>query len=88
VHGKVEEGMKKQRAIDKEERDAYFTFKLEELIADKIRTANASVRALISALAEISDLAHKYPAHPKIGGFAARLDTLVAVVQQFSKHIK
>jgi hypothetical protein len=49
VQARVQDFMKAQRKIDKEERDAYFAEQREARIDDKLRKANTSVRSLISA---------------------------------------
>jgi len=38
--------------------------------------------------AKLIHLAEKFPKHPKLGGFSAKLDELVGVIQQFSKKLK
>jgi len=88
VQAKVQEGLKKQRDINKEEREAYLAEQREARIEDELHSANASLRSLVSALARLIDLAEEFPAHPKLGGFSARLDTLVGAIQQFSKKLK
>jgi hypothetical protein len=88
VQAHVQEGLKKQRDIDQKERELYLSEQREARIEDELHSANASLRSLMSAIARLIDLAEEFPAHHKIGGFSARLDTLVGVIQQFSKKIK
>jgi predicted HicB family RNase H-like nuclease len=88
VQGKVLEGLKEQREINKEERDRYNTEQREARIDDELHSANASLRSLISAIGKMMDLAKEFPAHPKLGGFSARLDTLVGAIKQFSAKLK
>jgi len=88
VHQQVQEAMKAQRNINKEEREAYLAEQREARIESELHSANASTRSLISSIARLIDLADEFPAHPKLGGFSARLDTLVSAIQQFSKKLK
>lgn len=88
VQYKVEEGLKAQRDINKQERELYLQEQRDARIDSEIQSANSSLRSLISALARLNDLADEFPAHPKLGGFSARLDTLAGVIQQFSKKLK
>jgi ParB/RepB/Spo0J family partition protein len=88
VQAAVEEGLKKQREIDKEEREAYLSAQREARIDAELHSANASLRSLLSAMKRMGDLAEKFPAHPKIRGFSARLDTLVSAIQQFSEKLR
>jgi hypothetical protein len=84
----VEEGMKQQRAIDKEEREMYLREQREERIDAELHSARASLRSLISALLKLGDLATEFPEHSKIGGFADKLDELVASINQFSRKLR
>ena len=88
VQSAVQEGMKKQRDLNQQEKEAYLREQAEERISSELHDANRQLRGLLSALGRLQDLAKEFPAHPRIGGFAARLDTLVAAIQQFSKRIK
>lgn len=88
VQAKVQEGIKQQRQIDKEERDRYLREQTEEQIDAELYTANAAVRSLLSSIAKLDHLARKYPAHPKIGGFGAKLDRVADAITQFSKTLK
>jgi hypothetical protein len=88
VQVKVEEAMKEQRKIDKEERDRYLHEQIDENIAATISSALSNLRGLISGLLKLTDLARQNPAHPKLGGFSARLDQLVGVINQFSKALR
>lgn len=88
VQERVQEYMKEQRKIDKEERDAYLAEQIDEQISAELHSANASLRSLGSSLLRLEKLAEKYPAHPKLGGFSARLDDLVDTIKQFSKKLK
>jgi ParB/RepB/Spo0J family partition protein len=88
VQAEVQEGLKKQRNINKQERDLYMSEQREARIEDELRNANTHLRGLVSCIAVLIDLAEQFPAHPKIGGFSARLDTLVGAIQQLSKKIK
>jgi hypothetical protein len=88
VQDKVQEGLKAQRDIDKAEKEAYLSEQREARIDSELSAANKNLRSLISALAKMADLADQFPAHPKITGFAARLDTLVGAIQAFSKKLK
>ena len=87
VQAAVQDGMKKQRQINKEERELYLHEQREARIDDELHSANAAVRGLIVAIAKLNELSDEFPCHPKIGGFSARLDTLVRVIQQLSKKI-
>lgn len=88
VQAAVQEGLDKQRNIDKAEREVYLTEQREARIADELHSANASLRSLISAIARLIDLAEQCPDHPKIGGFSARLDTLVGAITQLRNKLK
>lgn len=88
VQAKVQEGLAKQRDIDKEEKERYLAEQREERIEDELRNANAQLRGLVSCIARLIDLAEQFPAHPKLGGFSDRLDTLVAAIKQFSRKLK
>jgi hypothetical protein len=88
VHAAVEEGMKKQREIDIEEQELYLSEQREARIDSELHSANASLRSLHSALAKLIELADEFPHNPKIGGFSARLDLLVNVIQQLSRKLK
>ncbi len=88
VHAHVEQGMKAQRKINKEEQEAYLREQREANIDTVLHSADASLRSLLSALAKMADLADEFPGHPKIGGFSARLDTLATAIQRFSEKLK
>jgi hypothetical protein len=55
---------------------------MEARIDAELHTAKASLRSLIGALGKIEQLAAKFPQHPKLGAFSARLDTLVTQAQR------
>jgi hypothetical protein len=88
VQVEVQDGMKAQREIDKEERERYLAEQREERIDAELYTAKASLRSLISAISKLIDLAEQFPGHPKFGGFSAKLDDLVRVIEQFSRKLK
>ncbi len=88
VQTAVQEGLKKQRDIDKEERELYLAEQREDRIDAEVRCANTALRGFISALMKLSTIADEFPAHPKLGGFSAKLDTLVGDIQRFSKKLK
>src|SRR5262252_4618856 len=88
VQGRVEDYMKEQRKIDREEREAYLAEQIDVAIDDEVHNATRSLRSLISSLLKLEKLADKYPAHPKLGGFSARLDDLVDAIKQFSRKLK
>src|SRR5262249_35275851 len=88
VHARVEQGLKQQRTIDKAERDIYLAEQIGEEIDAILYTANGNLRGLISSLLKLEKLAEKYPSHPKLGGFSARLDDLVDSIKQFSRKLK
>jgi hypothetical protein len=88
VHEVVEEYLKKQRAIDKEERDRYFAEQIEAEIDEHLGFAGRHLRSLVGSLMKLEQLSEKLPGHPKIGGFAMKLDDLVNAVKQFSKKIR
>jgi ParB/Sulfiredoxin domain len=88
VQAYVEQAAKKQREIDKEERDRYMAEQREAELDVQLSNANGSLRSLLSSLARMGDLAREFPKHPKLGGFAERLDTLVDAIRQFSKSLK
>jgi hypothetical protein len=88
VQSAVEEGMKKQREIDREERERYLSEQREARIDAELHSANGSLRSLLSSLKKMEVLAAEFPAHPKIGGFAERLDILVNAIKQFSTKLK
>jgi hypothetical protein len=87
VQAAIQDHMKKQRAINKEEREAYFAEQLEAEIDNKVSKVNSSLRSLVGDIIELEKLADKYPCHPKIGGVGQRLDTLVNSIKQFGKKI-
>jgi len=88
VKERIEAFMKAQRMINKEERDAFLAEQIEDEIDAELHTAKASLRSLISSLMKMEKLADKYPGHPKLGGFSARLDDLVNSIKQFSRKLK
>jgi hypothetical protein len=88
VQTRVQDFMKAQRPIDKEERERYLFEQREARIDAELKSANASVRALISAIAKMIDLADEFPCHPKLGGFSARLDQMKGAIEQLSKALK
>jgi ParB/Sulfiredoxin domain len=88
VQHEIQTALKQQRDIDKEERERYLAEQRDAAIDDQLQHANGALRGMISAIARLIDLAEKYPNHPKLGGFSAKLDTLVAAIQQFSKKLK
>jgi len=88
VQERVNDYMKEQRKIDKEERDAYLAEQMEVAIDHELTKAGSSLRSLIGSIATLMKLAEKYPAHPKIGGFSAKLDDLVDTIKQFGKKLK
>jgi ParB-like chromosome segregation protein Spo0J len=88
VQVEVQDGMKAQREIDKEERERYLAEQREERIDAELYTAKASLRSLISAISKLIDLAEQFAGHPKLGGFSAKLDDLVRVIEQFSRKLK
>jgi hypothetical protein len=88
VQHEIQTALKEQRDIDKEERERYLAEQRDAAIEDQLLHANGALRGMLSAIARLIDLAEKYPNHPKLGGFSAKLDTLVAAIQQFSKKLK
>jgi hypothetical protein len=88
VHARVQQGLRHQREINKEERERYLQEQREARIDDELRSANIGLRTLLTSLGKIADLAKEFPGHPKFGGFADRLDTLVDAIKQFSKSLK
>jgi len=88
VQERVQDFMKEQRKIDKEERDAYLAEQIEVAIDDELHNAGRWLRSLIVSLTKLEKLAEKYPKHPKLGGFSARLDDLVDSIKQFSRKLK
>lgn len=88
VQSEVQEFLKRQHQIDREERERYLAEQMEARIDAELYTAKASLRSLISALGKIEQLAAKFPQHPKLGGFSARLDVLVTAINQLSKKLK
>jgi ParB/Sulfiredoxin domain len=88
VQHEIQTALKQQRDIDKEERERYLAEQRDAAIDAQLLHANGALRGMISAIAKMIDLAEKYPDHPKLGGFSAKLDTLVAAIQQFSKKLK
>jgi hypothetical protein len=88
VQHQIQTAIKEQRNIDKEERERYLAEQRDATIEAQLQIANGALRGMISAIAKLIDLAEKYPNHPKLGGFSAKLDTLVAAIQQFSKKLK
>jgi ParB/RepB/Spo0J family partition protein len=88
VQHEIQTALKQQRDIDKEERERYLAEQRDAAIKDQLLHANGALRAMLSAIARLIDLAEKNPNHPELGGFSAKLDTLVAAIQQFSKKLK
>jgi hypothetical protein len=88
VQHEIQTALKQQRELDKEERERYLAEQRDAAIDAQLVQANGALRGMISAIAKMIDLAEKYPNHPKLGGFSAKLDTLVAAIQQFSKKLK
>jgi hypothetical protein len=88
VQDRVQDYMKQQRKIDKEERDRYLAEQIEDAIDSELFNANRALRTLVSCLMKLEKLADKYPAHPKLGGFSVRLDDLVNAIRQFGKKLK
>jgi hypothetical protein len=92
IHSKVRERvndfMREQRKIDKKERDTYLREQIEAAIDDELHNANRWLRSLMASLLKLEKLAVKYPSHPKIGGFSARLDDLIDSIKQFSRKLK
>jgi hypothetical protein len=88
VQERVQEFMKEQRKLDKEERDHYLAEQIDVAIEHELQNANSFLRGLINSLLKLEKLADKYPRHPKLGGFSARLDNLVGSIKQFSKKLK
>lgn len=83
----IDDAVKAQRDIDKEEKERFLREQVEEQIDSELHSARASVRSLISAMAKISVLAEKYPHHPKIGGFGAKLDELARIIKTFTAKL-
>jgi hypothetical protein len=88
VQEKVKEGLKKQREIDKEERDRYFAEQREAQVDAELHSALASVRSLMSALVKLERLSKEFPSHPKIVRFAERLQELNNMISKFAKTLK
>lgn len=88
AQAEIQEALKTQRNIDKEEREQYLREEAEARIAEQVDTARMYVRSLRSAITKMIDLAEEFPGHPKIGGFGALLDGLVGAIQQLSKKLK
>jgi ParB-like nuclease domain len=88
VQAVVEEAAKQQREIDKQEKEDFLRQQRESRIQEELRDADRALSRLLSALGALSDLAREFPGHPKLGGFSARLDTLVGAINQFSKQLK
>jgi hypothetical protein len=83
----VEEGMKKQRAIDKEERELYFFEQREARIDHEIGKANTAARAFTGSLMDLIKLGREFPCHPKISGYVVRAEDVARMIKQFSKEI-
>jgi ParB/RepB/Spo0J family partition protein len=92
VQAQVEEGLKKQRQIDKEERDRYFAECVEAEIDAELNSAYKSLSSVSGAVQRLITLSNKYPGHPivdaKIGGFSAKLDDLVASIKRLAALFK
>jgi hypothetical protein len=88
VQERVHEFMKEQRKIDKAERDAYLADQIETEINEELGYAGRWLRSLVASLLKLEKLADKYPEHPKLGGFSAKLDELVDVIKQLSRKLK
>jgi hypothetical protein len=88
VQFEVEQGMKQQREIDREEKERYLTEQREVEIDQVLTVAKSSLRSLNGSLVKLMALSEKYPYHPKVGGFSAKLDDLVNVIQQLSRTLK
>ena len=84
----VEQGMKEQRSIDKNEREQMLREQREARIDNELHSAKISLRSLMGYLAVLIELAEQFPAHPKLGGFSAKLDELIPVIKQFSSKLK
>jgi len=87
VGERVNDYLKEQRKIDKAERDAYLAEQIEIEIDNELHDAARWLRSLIASMLKLEKLVTKYPNHPKIGGFSARLDELVDSIKQFSRKI-
>jgi ParB/Sulfiredoxin domain len=83
----IQDSLKKQRDINQKERELYLSEQREARIEAELHSANASLRSLISAIARLNEMADEFPSHPKLGGFSAKLDTLVDAIQQFSAKL-
>src|SRR5262245_9749248 len=84
----IEDALKAQRKIDKEEEARQMAADREQEIDAILYTAKASLRSLSSSLTKLRLLARKHPGHPKIGGFSAKLDQLVQTIKQLSEALK
>jgi hypothetical protein len=87
VETRIQEGMKEQRKIDKEERDRYLLEQIDAQIDDVVGRVNSNLRGLVAALMDAEQLVGQYPGHPKLGGLVPRLDQFVSVVKQFSRKL-
>lgn len=88
VKGVIEDASALQRKINKEEDARWKAEQIDNEIESELYSANASYRSLLSAVIRINSLARKYPRHPKIGGFSAKLDRLVEAIEELSKTLK
>lgn len=88
VQFEVEQGMKQQRELDREEKDRYLAEQRDVEIDQVLTIANGSLRSLTSSIVKLMSLNTKYPGHPKIGGFSAKLDDLVNAIRQLSRELK
>jgi hypothetical protein len=84
VEDRVHQFMNEQRKVDKEERDRYYLEQVEGRIDAELANANRWLRTLLSVLLTLDELARQYPAHPKIGGFSAKLDNLRNMIDQLA----
>lgn len=84
----IQEGLKKQREINKEDHERYLAEEREARIHEEVDLARRWLRSLLSSIAKLIDLAEEYPSHPKLGGFSEQLNKLIVPIQQFGKKLK
>lgn len=83
----INDAVKEQREIDKEEREAYLAEQVNARIDAELASAESSLRSMIAICLKMERLAREYPGHPKIGGFAIKLERLGTAIQQFIRQV-
>jgi hypothetical protein len=91
VQLKIEDQLKKQRDVDKEEKERYLRDNLAEKIKEEVTNGKWAVRRLLHTILEMITLIRKHPGiekDPRLGGFSEKLNELIDPIKELGKALK